>query len=311
MDAQRGWSDMENNTSLFRFNVLTPFHFNRTGKFEALTADWKHNRFTNEDFELIVVTDDTLYLTSRQKNYAIKAGDYLLLGPYLNQRSNLDIGSKEGYKESKCSFYWLHFLCSNTAFLSRPTSSFIDYGQDSIVLPEQGHLFHPQKVLLLMRQLQDCVKSGYDMHYLNYFTTLILCEISNQYRLLKSSQKSVRKNASKDSLRLYNDIIDFISYYPDIGFKVSDIAEHFGYNEKYISRYFKKVSGITLKQYIINYKIDQANFLLLDTNLSINDIAEKCGFSDYHNFIRNYKSATSMTPSEYRNTYSKRILNYD
>ena len=38
----------------------------------------------------------------------------------------------------------------------------------------------------MMRQLQDCVRSGYDACYLNYMATLIICEISNQHRFFLS-----------------------------------------------------------------------------------------------------------------------------
>ena len=85
----------------------------------------------------------------------------------------------------------------------------------------------------------------------------------------------------------------------------------YGYNEKYLSRYFKEVSNISLKQYILERKIERANFLLNDTNLTISNISDSLGFSNYHNFVRTYKKVTSMTPSDYRNTYAKRIINHD
>ena len=63
-----------------------------------------------------------------------------------------------------------------------------------------------------------------------------------------------------------------------------------------------------LKQYILRVKIEQANFLLTDTNKSVSEIARELGFSDNHNFSRTYKRLTGLTPSEYRDTFSKRLL---
>ena len=63
-----------------------------------------------------------------------------------------------------------------------------------------------------------------------------------------------------------------------------------------------------LKQYILRAKIEQANFLLTDTNKSISEISRELGFSDNHNFSRTYKRLTGLTPSEYRDTFSKRLL---
>ena len=73
---------------------------------------------------------------------------------------------------------------------------------------------------------------------------------------------------------------------------------------------FKSMSGETLKQYIINRKIEEANFLLTDTNLTIMEISYILGYSDNHNFMRSYKKVTGMSPTEYRNAFSKRVLNH-
>lgn len=50
----------------------------------------------------------------------------------------------------------------------------------------------------------------------------------------------------------------------------------------------------------------------IKTNISkplrISEIARELGFSDNHNFSRTYKKLTWLSPSEYRNTFSKRLL---
>lgn len=90
--------------------------------------------------------------------------------------------------------------------------------------------------------------------------------------------------------------------------KVTDIAQHFGYNAKYLSHLFAEFTGMSLKQFILNQKMDTASFMLTDSNQSINDIARALGFSDSHNFSRTYKRVTGLTPSEYRNAFEKRLL---
>lgn len=90
--------------------------------------------------------------------------------------------------------------------------------------------------------------------------------------------------------------------------KVEDIAFHFGYNEKYISYLFKEHAGIALKQYILNTKIELANFYLSDTNKPIVTIAKELGFNNNHNFTTVYKKTMGITPSQYRDAYAKRML---
>lgn len=85
-------------------------------------------------------------------------------------------------------------------------------------------------------------------------------------------------------------MLDYIKLNRANNLRVSDIALHFGYNEKYLSHLFRKLSGVPLKQFILKSKMDEANYLLTDTNLSIGEIAVKLGYTDAHNLpapIRN------------------------
>jgi len=89
---------------------------------------------------------------------------------------------------------------------------------------------------------------------------------------------------------------------------VSQIAEEFGFNEKYLSHMFSSISGMPLKQFILQSKINEANFLLSDTNMQIAEISAALGFSDPHVFMKSYKRITGLTPTEYRNAFSRRML---
>ncbi len=56
--------------------------------------------------------------------------------------------------------------------------------------------------------------------------------------------------------------------------------------------------------------MDQAKYMLTDTNDTINQIAASLSFTDNHNFMKAFKKIVGFTPTEYRNAYSKRLL-YD
>lgn len=154
-----------------------------------------------------------------------------------------------------------------------------------------------------MKQLQDIVKSKYPAISLNTMSTSILMELFGQLTLVPPIE-----NYSENQKQIYYDIMDYIKTNISRNIKIAEIAAAFGYNEKYISHRFAEICGIPLKQYILKTKIDQANYMLTDTNKSINEIAKDLGFSDSHNFSRTYKKITGLSPSEYRNTFSKRLL---
>ena len=53
-------------------------------------------------------------------------------------------------------------------------------------------------------------------------------------------------------------------------------------------------------QYITRCRIALAKSLLEETNLSVNEIAVKCGYEDVINFFRNFKKSENTTPLAYR-----------
>ena len=89
----------------------------------------------------------------------------------------------------------------------------------------------------------------------------------------------------------------------DIG--LEDIASAVGLTPNYITKYFKSKNGINFKAYLTLRRIDRAKELLTRTDLSVKDIAAKCGYNSSKQLIMNFSRATGTTPSEYR----KRRLN--
>lgn len=169
----------------------------------------------------------------------------------------------------------------------------------------QASLLNLEKLVVMMKQLQDSVRNRYDQITLDYMTTAILCELHSQlYREFNACS-----NVRPSTKQIYFDIIDYIRLNITHNLKVKDVAQHFGYNQKYLSHLFSNISGLSLKQFIMNVRMDTANYMLSDTNASIAEIATSLGFSDSHNFSKAYKKVAGITPTEYRNAFSKRVLN--
>lgn len=291
----------------YSFTVTTPVSFVRTGKAEVENHDWMHPVSRLEDFELIIVTRSTLYLQFGNIKYSISEGEYLLLHPQQNLQESEISNIRKGFQKSQCSFFWLHFGCRNAAPRNALRQDLINDGRDTILIPVHGKLKSPQKALLLLVRLQDSIRNHYSPLYLDLLSTLVLCEISAQ-----NEQRSTRMSGPDSGTQKFlNEIKDYISFRIKDDIKVSDIASRFGYNEKYLSRLFRKDTGLSLKQYIIHQKIENANFLLMDSNLSVKEIADYLGFQSYHTFEQMYKKYTSMTPTGYREVFHGRITNYE
>lgn len=278
------------------FSVEKPLNYCFTGKFKAPSANWQHETFPLSDYELIVMTDGSLYIADDNGQYKVNKGEHLLLSPTPNN-------TRYGYHPSECSFYWLHFS-TNQAIVQYRDITTLKHQDNKIFIPVQSNLPTPERVVILMKQLQDSIRSNYNKTFLDYMTTSVLCEIHNQFFHEKKTQTSDSKR------QIYNDIIDYVKLTLTQNIKVSDIAEHFGYNAKYLSHLFSNIENISLKQYILREKMELAKYMLTDTNDTIKEIASALSFSDSHNFMRTFKKVVGLTPSQYRNAFSQRLL-YD
>lgn len=85
----------------------------------------------------------------------------------------------------------------------------------------------------------------------------------------------------------------------------SALAQLVNYHPYYLNRLMLSTKGVTLHQYIINYRISIAEKLLLTTDESISSIAVKTGFSNITCFTTNFKKKNHMTPSQFRDKLSQ------
>lgn len=72
-------------------------------------------------------------------------------------------------------------------------------------------------------------------------------------------------------------------------------------DRSYLVRAFKKRYGYTPIKYLIEVRLSHAEDLLLNSNMSVSEIACQCGYNNESFFIAQYKKKFSMTPSQHRN----------
>ena len=81
---------------------------------------------------------------------------------------------------------------------------------------------------------------------------------------------------------------------------IDELSELCNISKYHFCRIFKKHMGMTVTQYIINYRISLADSMLKDENQSIKNIAETCGFGDVSYFYQCYKRIKGTSPSKAR-----------
>jgi len=113
-------------------------------------------------------------------------------------------------------------------------------------------------------------------------------------------KKAVYAEKSKYEENLLNSIFSFVEKNFDKECDLGALAEQMGYSYTYLSRCFKKITGISFNSYVNRYRINNACYLLNNTDCTVLQCALECGYKSVRSFNRNFLNALSITPVEYR-----------
>lgn len=109
----------------------------------------------------------------------------------------------------------------------------------------------------------------------------------------------------KDSVDTKTDKLEaFIEkYYGDKDLSMKRMSHHVDLSLNYMCGMFKKETGSTINDYLVETRIRKAGEMLKDRDMRIYEIADRTGFKATNYFSRLFKKKTGLTPSEYREKY--------
>ena len=87
---------------------------------------------------------------------------------------------------------------------------------------------------------------------------------------------------------------------------LEEVADYVGYSPAYFSRIFREDTGLGFKEYLNELRVEKGCGLLLNSRLTITEIAAMLGFNDQSHFCKVFKLFTGVTPDRYRKR-SRRI----
>lgn len=125
----------------------------------------------------------------------------------------------------------------------------------------------------------------------------LLCDIGKKIPIAFAAK--VRETLKyKYSKNIYK-CIDIINKNLYENISLSKISMLINLSPQYISSLFKKEVGVSLSEYILKCKIDEAKYLLTHTNYSILEISTLLCFHDQSYFTKTFKRFTGITPKKY------------
>ncbi len=151
------------------------------------------------------------------------------------------------------------------------------------VYPDDGLV-----VYRLLKNLQSeyAHRSAYYESALDHLVSLILIEIVRQ------SNQAPKENDLKY-------ILQFIDEYYTTHISVESLASMANYSLSQFRKLFHSKTGLSPKQYILKRRIDEAKYLLENSDFPLAEIAARCGYEDYNQFQVFFRKVTGVAPSEY------------
>lgn len=113
------------------------------------------------------------------------------------------------------------------------------------------------------------------------------------------------KNSSPENPTIFM-IKDFISqHYSNETLSIRDISTYVHLSAAYLCTLFKSETGVTINQYLTDFRMAQAKVMLEDPRYKITDISSSVGYSDGGYFGKSFKKTVGLSPSEYREKMQK------
>lgn len=131
---------------------------------------------------------------------------------------------------------------------------------------------------------------------------LHLLEILHGLRRHFQLQGTVRPGHAQQRNRVerLKRLFDFLNQNYAQKLRLAEAAAMVGMSETRFKDFFKRATGSTFAQYLIQFRLGRASQLLRDTDLSIAEIAQQTGFCDQSHFDNRFKDNFKISPREYR-----------
>lgn len=95
-------------------------------------------------------------------------------------------------------------------------------------------------------------------------------------------------------------VIEYIKANYSRHMSLEEIADYTYMSKTYLSSLFKKETGYSIFEYMNRIRVDRSQSLLIDSKLSILEVAKMCGFEDQSYYTKVFKKIVGVTPRKYR-----------
>lgn len=272
-----------------RYVLHSPFNIYH---FEA--AQWEHPVHKHTYYEIIFILKGFGNHNINGNTYPYEQGDVFLLGP--EDFHSFDI-------ESITEFCFIRFNESYSKTHSVTDKYWQQIFQSLLLTSTQsrGTIVHDKEEKQKLHQLLKVLESEYDNPPSAHFE-MIRDSLMRSILLILARNLSQQTPAKSEESNAAEAILRYIKQhiYEPQKLSMERIAEEFHLAPSYVSIFFKKQTGESLKQFIVKHRIKLIEARLLYSSMTLTEIAHEFGFTDESHFCKQFRKYTGNNPTAFR-----------
>lgn len=212
------------------------------------------------------------------KKAPFKEGDIFLVPPHIKVAYSAD-------EKDPCKYYWVAYSGLMANELTVKTG--LTVGNNYVISPIKF-----SNVLQKIKEMNEIATniSGVEYKLLGHLY-ILFSELFNENESLLGQEKNHVHKA-----------IEYLQIHYQEELRINDLAKTLLLDRTYLYRLFKQQTGLSIKEYLINLRMEKAKELIANTNQSLREISLLVGYSSYLSFSNTFKDKVRMTPNSFRKT---------
>lgn len=253
----------------------------------------------HDSMEVLYILDGDLNINIEQMSYSLNAGEFIIID------SNM-IHSTYCKTYSHSLIIQIPYLFLKTHI---PDIDYMHFETTSSVpgnpLSEQVTPTVPPDTLItdtirnILNQLTDLwytKPEGYRLKYYSYIFDLL-------YIMMQHFKVDITQNEyhqSEKYMERLTSVMSYVKQHYQEDISLQDITEYLALNPSYFARFFKKYMGMTFTEYLSTIRLRAIYEEIITTDLPVQIILERNGFTNYKLFMRMFRQTYGCTPSQKR-----------
>ncbi len=269
---------------------------------DRIIRDYEYNmptKHVHDEYEIYYLLEGERYYFIENQTYLVKEGSIVFInrgqihktgvaGKSYHDRILIELKAEpfQTFLLSSCGISLSEFFSSNYGVIKLDNNG--QHYVKSLLLGMADELHQKQPHYTAMAMMKLCSLLVYALRRNTHDTTE---QVSNLAKTAKHKKVS--------------EVASFIMANSTEVKSLDDLAKRFFISKCYLSRIFKEVTSFTVSEYININRIQKAQQMLLETDLSITEISASLGYESITYFEKVFSNFTETSPLKYRKKYKK------